>query len=211
MLRTATPVLVERRAASPLSARSALAVLWPVAANLFDERHHTDECRDHFGDRSASSTGYYDHTRGVYLRADQLIPISSTANMFWGFDVTPVAEIADKVKRVYETIQPPGVDPMLNFDERDLLDWIEAAGFRDVHLNLEAEVVPLTRISPEPPGWDAMLRTAGNPRIPTLGEALERALTPAEREAFVSHLPPLVEARQGVHASAIAYLWATKG
>jgi len=26
------------------------------------------------------------------------------------------------------------------------------------HLNLEAEVVPLTRISLQPPGWDTMLK-----------------------------------------------------
>ena len=121
-----------------------------------------------------------------------------------------VAEVAAKVKCVFEAIQPPGVDPMLDFDERDLLEWAESAGFRDVHLTLEAEVVPLDRVSPEPPGWDAMLRIAGNPRIPSLGEAMERALTPDEREVFVSHLRPLVEAKQGVHASAMAYLWATK-
>ena len=132
------------------------------------------------------------------------------SHMFWGFDVTPVAEVAAKVKCVFEAIQPPGVDPMLDFDERDLLEWAESAGFRDVHLTLEAEVVPLDRVSPEPPGWDAMLRIAGNPRIPSLGEAMERALTPDEREVFVSHLCPLVEAKQGVHASAMAYLWATK-
>jgi len=36
------------------------------------------------------------------------------------------------------------------------------------------------------------------------------ALTPAETERFTAHLRPLVEARQGTHRLAVAYLWATK-
>lgn len=43
-----------------------------------------------------------------------------------------------------------------------------------------------------------MLKTAGNPRIPTLEEAMDETLTLAEREAFVAHLRPLVEARHEI-------------
>lgn len=32
-----------------------------------------------------------------------------------------MGELMAKVKAVFEAIQPPGVDPMLDFDERDLL------------------------------------------------------------------------------------------
>ncbi len=55
-----------------------------------------------------------------------------------------------------------------------------------------------------------MLRTAGNPKIPTLDEAMQEALSPAERETFVTYLRPLVEAGQGITRSAVVYLWATK-
>jgi hypothetical protein len=55
-----------------------------------------------------------------------------------------------------------------------------------------------------------MMHTAGNPKIPTLEEAIQEALTPDEAETFVSHLRPLVESKQGIHRSAIAYLWAVK-
>src|SRR5262249_27166965 len=42
-----------------------------------------------------------------------------------GYDVTPVMELAHKVKAVYRRLQPPETDPMLNFDERDVLTWAE--------------------------------------------------------------------------------------
>jgi arsenite methyltransferase len=39
-------------------------------------------------------------------------------NMFWGFDATPIMEIAAKIKAVYQRLQPLDSDPMMNFDER---------------------------------------------------------------------------------------------
>ena len=42
-------------------------------------------------------------------------------HLFLGYDVTPVQELAKKVMAVFERIQPVDTDPMLDFDERDLL------------------------------------------------------------------------------------------
>ncbi len=58
--------------------------------------------------------------------------------------------------------------------------------------------------------WETMIRTAGNPKIPPLEEAMHTALSPAERKRFIEHLRPLVEAGQGKQRRAVAYLWATK-
>src|SRR5215211_2039823 len=124
---------------------------------------------------------------------------------FEGYDVTPVADIAQKVVAVYLRLQPPESDPMTAFDERDLLAQAEKAGFSEIHLELQARVMPH-----EDGDWSAFLHTAGNPKIPTLAEAMQQALTPAETERFTAHLRPLVEARQGVHRAAMAYLWAVK-
>ena len=124
---------------------------------------------------------------------------------FDGYDVTPVVEIANKVKAVYENIQPPDTDPMTDFDERDLIACAETAGFTQVGLELQIEIKP-----PDNASWDAFLRVAGNPKIPTVEEAMQQALTPEETEAFTHHLRPLVEARQGQQRSALAYLWAVK-
>ncbi len=127
-------------------------------------------------------------------------------NIFWGYDVTPVVELAQKVKAVYQRLQPRESDPMLDFDERDLIALAEQAGFREIHLELQVEVRPKDGLK----NWAAMLQTAGNPRIPTLGEAMQEALSPVERNTFVAHLRPLVEAGQGVTRLAVAYLWAVK-
>jgi arsenite methyltransferase len=128
-------------------------------------------------------------------------------HMYFGFDVTPVVEIARKLKRFYEQLQPLNSDPMMNFDERDLLRFAEQASFAEIHLEFQAEIKPeldkdLT--------WDGMLKVAPNPRIPNLERAMAQCLTPAERNRFVDHLRPLAEARQAVSESAVAYLWATK-
>lgn len=124
---------------------------------------------------------------------------------FGWYNVTPVLEIAQKVKAVYQRLQPPETDPMLNFDERDLLAMAETAGFLAIYLDLEAEITP-----PAKEQWEVYLRTPGNPTIPTLEEVMQEVLTPEETEQFVSHLRPLVEAGEGVKKEAFAYLWAVK-
>jgi len=52
--------------------------------------------------------------------------------------------------------------------------------------------------------------TPWNPKVPSLAEAMDQALTSEEAEKFVNHLRPLVESGQGVSRSAVAYLWAVK-
>lgn len=126
---------------------------------------------------------------------------------FAGFDVTLVLDLARKVEAVYTRIQPIDTDPMTDFDERDLFSHAEDAGFSEVHLELQAEVRPLDASQTD---WNGFLHTAGNPKIPTLAEAMHEALTPAETERFTAHLRPLVEAGQGVRRFAVAYLWAVK-
>ena len=122
----------------------------------------------------------------------------------WGFPLGGLAEARDKVSAVYDTIQPPD-DPMLDFDERDLVTLALDAGFFPVRLDLQIEVVPIDAMS-----WQRFANTPGNPRIPSLAEAMENALDEEERSRLVDHLRPLVERGEGVGRSATAYLRATK-
>ena len=124
---------------------------------------------------------------------------------FLGYDVTPIMEIAGKVEALYQSIQPPDTDPMTDFDERDLVRFAEQAGFKEIHLELQIEIKP-----PEHGDWERLIKIAGNPKIPTLEEAMHQVLSPEERERFINHLCPLVEAKQGVRRSAVAFLWAVK-
>ena len=122
-----------------------------------------------------------------------------------GYDVTRVREIADKLRAIYQAIQPPDSDPMLNFDERDLLALAEGANFFPIHVSLEAEI---TRSQPR--AWDGFRNSSGNPRIPTLAEAMREALTPEEQQALSEHLRPLVEDGCGTWRVASAHLWAVR-
>jgi arsenite methyltransferase len=123
---------------------------------------------------------------------------------FWGYPADGLSDLAKRVEQVYAEIQPP-TDPMLDFDERDLIRNAEVAGFFPIELELQAEVRAM-----EPRPWEAFLNQSGNPRIPTIAEAMDQALTQEERERFSAHLRTVVEEGKGVWRMASAYLRAIK-
>jgi hypothetical protein len=57
-------------------------------------------------------------------------------DLFHGYDVTPVKALAARVQALYAAIQPPGADPMLDFDDRDLVRHAQDAGFSEISLEL---------------------------------------------------------------------------
>ncbi len=59
-------------------------------------------------------------------------------------------------------------------------------------------------------GWNNLIHYVGNPKIPSLEEALEQALTPEERMRFEEHVRPIVEKGAGIFKAASVYLWAEK-
>lgn len=122
-----------------------------------------------------------------------------------GYDVAPVQDLATKLKVVFDRLQQPETDPMFDFDERDLLTFVEQAGFSEWHLELRVDVRPQVPMS-----WELYAQTAQNPLAPTVEEAMAETLTPAEAEAFHAHLRPLVKRGEGTFTTAVAYLWAVK-
>jgi arsenite methyltransferase len=103
----------------------------------------------------------------------------------FGLDVEPVADLARKVHQVYASGRSEH-DPMLNFDERDLMRWVRAAGFTALTMDYRAEVDV-----PEPlptTDYDVLRRSAPNPLAPTLDEAIAQALTDDERRRFEHHV-----------------------
>jgi arsenite methyltransferase len=125
---------------------------------------------------------------------------------FLGYDVTPVEPLVAKVRALYESIQPPGDDPMVDFDDRDLVRHAEQAGFAEIGLELRVTV----KNGKHPVPWERALRISGNPRVPALGEALAEALSPREIAELTAYLKPLVEAGAGRDRSALAYLTAAR-
>jgi SAM-dependent methyltransferase len=124
---------------------------------------------------------------------------------FAGYDLGGLGDISTKLRGLFETIQDPNADPMLDFDERDLIRLAEAAGFFPINLTLEAVVEPTP-----PRDWDGFLDSSGNPNLPTVREAMQETLTVPEQERLAAHLRPLVEGGLGVWRMASAFLSATR-
>jgi len=139
----------------------------------------------------------------LYEPINRLIAIEPE-HEFSGYEVSPVKDLAQRINVAYASRQPLEHDPMFAFDERELMAFSAAAGFRERHLELRWDIADA---APQP--WETFARTAVNPLAPTLEEAMGETLTPEEIERFTSHLRPLVEGGTGSFATAVAYLWAT--
>jgi arsenite methyltransferase len=123
----------------------------------------------------------------------------------WGYTLDEGAARLMAKLTAYEAEFQPADDPMLDFDERDLVALVERAGFFPIQLDYAIEIRAF-----EPRSWESALHSSGNPKIPTLAEAMERALTAEERERLVAELRPAVEHGRGVWRMGHAYLSAVK-
>jgi arsenite methyltransferase len=131
-----------------------------------------------------------------------------TPDEFWGFDSRPIRDLVERVSEEEEggTDSALADDPMMNFTEKDLVQFAEQAGFSQVHAQLLIDVEPGTWVV----DWERLLDTAPNPNAQTVVESLNAALTEDERARFESHIRPLADAGRGTKRSAFAYLWALK-
>jgi arsenite methyltransferase len=127
-----------------------------------------------------------------------------TDGVFFGADVRPVAAAAAKLQAFYKQFIPDD-DPMLDFDERDLITLAEQTGFEQIYLTLTAEVR-----SGEATPWEVFVNTAGSPNLPTPAEAIRQALTGTEAAELTTHLRPLIEQGTTTRRTALAYLRATR-
>jgi ubiquinone/menaquinone biosynthesis C-methylase UbiE len=127
--------------------------------------------------------------------------IRNMQDSLWGYTISSVRQSAEKIISLYNNLQPPDSDPMLNFNEYDLLAMTQEAGFSQIHLELQIDIK-----SAVPMEWNVFSRRAGNPNIPTLEEAIGQVLSSEEAEQFTEHLRPLVENGLGVNRTAFVYL-----
>jgi len=68
---------------------------------------------------------------------------------------------------------------MVDFDERDLLTWVQETGFTAIEL--DHRVVIDVPVGGPPVAWETLKRTAPNPLVPTYEEAMAATLTDDER------------------------------
>ena len=131
------------------------------------------------------------------------------SDRFWGYDVSSVAALADKVKASFDQLEAADAATMTDFDDRDLVRLAEAAGFESVHLECHIDIEPgslMRAIS-----FDALLDSSPNPLAPTAREAVAAALTEVEQKRFLAALDRAITEGHGIRRSAVAYLVARKG
>jgi hypothetical protein len=138
------------------------------------------------------------------MRGSEVMP--PDPDLFFGFDVSPVRALAARVVALYEAIQPRGADPMVDFDDRDLVRHAQDAGFPRIDLELQVSV----EARKEPMSWELFVHSSANPLVPTPGQAFSQVLSPDETAEFSRHLRSLVELGTGVERRALAYLTAIK-
>jgi arsenite methyltransferase len=131
-----------------------------------------------------------------------------TPDEFWGFDSRSVRDLVERIWD-YEGWNEAAYadDPMMNFTEKDLIGYADAAGFREIHVELLVDVEPGSWVV----DWSRLLGTSPNPNAHTVAELLEGALNEEERARFERAIRPLADAGQGLKRSAFAYLRAAKG
>ena len=129
-------------------------------------------------------------------------------DLFSGYEVTPVRDLAARVEGLYQSIQPPGEDPMLDFDERDLVRHAQDAGFADIELELRVSVKnrkeprPLGSVSAHlgQPARTDDRRSAGPGAQPAGSCRVHRASQAAGgiRHRTAAHCTRLSDRRQGI-------------
>src|SRR5690606_37100179 len=139
----------------------------------------------------------------LYEPVNRYFGLRPPPTRWWGFDVTPVQDLAERVRAEYDRVQPPDASPLMDFDDRDLVRMATDAGFNPVSLTLEVDV---SRGDHWSSSWEAFLHTAPNPCLPTCAEATSRALSPEEARRLFAHLRPQLEEGRTTTASAVAFL-----
>jgi arsenite methyltransferase len=125
----------------------------------------------------------------------------------WGYDISPMIELANRVKREFGGLSDPATSSMRDFDDRDLLRYAIEAGFPEIHLTLNLDIAPgAMRAS----SFDSFLDGAPNPLAPTLRETIHHALDEQERDQFVAHLRDRFSSTEPTQLWAGAYLAARR-
>ncbi len=121
----------------------------------------------------------------------------------FGIDPGPVAPLAARVEQAFRAMQPAEANPMLDFDERDLLRLLEQAGFVSLDLDLH---IAIRREQRDLAWFEALLDGSSNPRIPSMRQAIAAALSADEAATYLAYYRQAITTTRVTARQATAYL-----
>lgn len=110
-----------------------------------------------------------------------------------------------KAAQFPDTAEAFAKSPIVNYSERDLLNFTRAAGFSEIHLQLQIDVMPSLITS-----WEVFVGSSPHPWAPSLGVIMAEQFTPDERQFFEQMVRPSVESGQNITVDRVVYLNAAK-
>jgi ubiquinone/menaquinone biosynthesis C-methylase UbiE len=110
-----------------------------------------------------------------------------------------------KAAQFPDTEEECAKSPIVNYSERDLINFVRGAGFADIHLQLNIDVMPSLVTS-----WDVFLGTSPHPWAPSLSHILAAQFTPEERRFFEQIMRPIVESGKNLATDRMVYINAKK-
>lgn len=130
----------------------------------------------------------------------------SQSGSMWGYDMRPIAPVAEKLRRGFMEDTPPEIQAMTDWTEQDLMSLVVDAGFEGCHMETVTEI-PGGRPLP----WLAFLHARWTPWMPTVAQVLKQRLTADEAATFEAHVRPLVERGQQQTRVTNLFLAGTRG
>lgn len=123
---------------------------------------------------------------------------------FYGYDLSSLGDLVQKVTAAFkDAADAASNDAMMGFDDRDLADLAQHAGFAGVHVERHIDVAPgLVR----PVSLEALLDGAPNPNAPTVREAISASLTGDEQNRFVNELAHAFATTEPIAKLVVAYV-----
>jgi arsenite methyltransferase len=106
-------------------------------------------------------------------------PLYFPSERLWGFDLSEIDMIAEKIQRGFTEHADPSVRAMSDWDDVDLATFVADAGFTDIRMETITEVTS----GPSIP-WLAFLYSKWTPWMPSLAEVIRKRLTEEEQHAL---------------------------
>ncbi len=104
-----------------------------------------------------------------------------------------------------DTLEAIAQNPITNFSERDLVRFLQNAGFCHIHLEFHIDV---NMAAPAP--WEVFINTSPHPLAPTLAEIMATQFDAEERRFFKQAMSPVIESGERVCTERMAYVTAVK-